>query len=133
MSSLFKTVSAVRQALSALPAAMEPSRVNGKWHAPQFSRRKIAELRKAALSFDMEWLYYREQKPVRDRPPKGHKHDRERPLREAKIQAALAKQPELIAAYRAKKILKPSVLEKLTMSTAELVLKRRMNVTPSKK
>ena len=131
MSSLFKTVSAVRKALGALPVAMTPSRVNGKWHAPEFSRRKVAELRKAALSFDLDWVHDTARKPVRERM-KGHKHDRERPLREAKIQAALAKQPELIAAYRAKKILKPSVLEKLTMSTAELVLKRRMNVTPSK-
>ena len=62
---MFKSLSAVQKALGALPAAMEPSRVNGKWHAPKFSRRKLAELRKAALGFDLPWDWDRERKPVR--------------------------------------------------------------------
>jgi hypothetical protein len=128
---MFKSLSAVQKALGALPAAMEPSRVNGKWHAPRFSRRKLAELRKAALGFDLPWDWDRERKPVREREPKGHKHDRERPMREAKIAAALAKQPELVAAYRAKRKIVPTTLERLTMSTAELVLKRRTAVNPA--
>ena len=130
---MFKSLSAVQKALGALPAAMEPSRVNGKWHAPKFSRRKLAELRKAALGFDLPWDWDRERKPVREREPKGHKHDRERPMREAKIAAALAKQPELVAAYRAKRKIVPTTLERLTMSTAELVLKRRTAVNPEGK
>ena len=127
-------MSAVQKALGSLPAAMQPTRVNGKWHAPEFSRRKLAELRKAALGFDLSWEWDRERKPVREREPKGHKHNRDKPLREAKIAAALAKQPELIAAYRARREIKPTVLEKLTMSAAELRLKRRLtNAQPGKK
>jgi hypothetical protein len=132
MSSMFKTLTAVQKALGALPVAMTPSRVNGKWHAPEFSRRKVAELRKAALSFDLDWVHDTARKPVRERM-KGHKHDRDRPIREAKVAAALKKQPELVAAYRAKMKIKPTTLEKLTMSTAELVLKRRLAVTSGKK
>ena len=130
---MFKSLSAVQKALGALPAAMEPSRVNGKWHAPKFSRRKLAELRKAALGFDLPWDWDRERKPVREREPKGHKHDRERPMREAKIAAALAKQPELVAAYRAKRKIVPTTLERLTMSAAELALKRRTAANPQGK
>ena len=81
----------------------------------------------------MPWDWDRERKPVREREPKGHKHDRERPMREAKIAAALAKQPELVAAYRAKRKIVPTTLERLTMSTAELVLKRRTAVNPQGK
>ena len=130
---MFKSLSAVQKALGALPAAMEPSRVNGKWHAPKFSRRKLAELRKAALGFDGPGDGPRAPPPGRAREPKGHKHDRERPMREAKIAAALAKQPELVAAYRAKRKIVPTTLERLTMSVAEIALKRRAAVNPQGK
>ena len=54
-------------------------------------------------------------------------------MREAKIAAALAKQPELVAAYRAKRKIVPTTLERLTMSVAEIALKRRAAVNPQGK
>ena len=47
---MFRNIAVLEKALSALPAAMKPSQVNGKWRAPEFSRRKIAELRREVLA-----------------------------------------------------------------------------------
>lgn len=47
---MFRNIAVLEKALSALPAAMKPSQVNGKWRAPELSRRKIAELRRGVLA-----------------------------------------------------------------------------------
>jgi len=47
---MFRNIAMLEKALSALPAAMKPFQVNGKWRAPEFSRRKIAELRREVLA-----------------------------------------------------------------------------------
>lgn len=74
-----------------------------------------------------EWLWDVPKKEVVEKPPKGHKHEREKPLREAKIAAALAKQPELIAAYREKRRIKDKAtpFDLFTLTTKELKLKAR--------
>ena len=127
--SMFKSASAVEKALRALPEAMKPTLVAGKWRAPAFSRRKIAELRRAVLGLDMAWPFEeppRKEPAVRER--KGHKHERTKHLREAKIEAALAKQPELVAAHRERQRAhktEASAFDRITMSTKELILKHR--------
>jgi len=126
---MFKSASAVEKALRALPEAMKPTLVAGKWRAPAFSRRKIAELRRAVLGLDMAWPFEeppRKEPAVRER--KGHKHERMKHLREAKIEAALAKQPELVAAHRERQRAhktEASAFDRITMSTKELILKHR--------
>ena len=128
---MFKSLSAVQKALGALPAAMEPSRVNGKWHAPKFSRRKLAELRKAALGFDLPWDWDRERKPVREREPKGTSTTgsgrcaRRRSRRRSRA-------AQLVAAYRAKRKIVPTTLNDHHV-VAEITLKRRAAVNPQGK
>ena len=124
---MFKSLSAVQKALGALPAAMEPSRVNGKWHAPKFSDASSRSCGRPRWGSTCPGTGTASASPCASEP-KGHKHDRERPMREAKIAAALAKQPELVAAYRAKRKIVPTTLERLTMSAAEITLKRRAAV-----
>jgi len=69
------------------------------------------------------------QKTV-ERPGKGHKHEREKPAREAKIAEALKKQPELIAAYKARLKSKAKGADKVwddfSLTKKELTLKIRM-------
>lgn len=46
---MFKNVAKLEKALAKLPGAMKPTLVEGKWRKPEFSRRTIAELRKAVI------------------------------------------------------------------------------------
>lgn len=70
-----------------------------------------------------------------EKPLKGHKHERDKPIREAKIEAALARQPELIAAYRERRKFRESAtpFDLYTMTTKELKLKHRMTLNPQNK
>ena len=47
---MFRNVARLEKALASLPEAMKPTKVDGRWRAPELSRRKIAELRKATLA-----------------------------------------------------------------------------------
>lgn len=55
--------------------------VAGSWHKPAISAKNAARLRKETLAEGGEWAYERAAEPARRRKPKGHKHDREKPLR----------------------------------------------------
>jgi hypothetical protein len=47
----------LEKAVAKLPAAMTPTKIDGKWRAPELSRRAIAELRKAVLFMHRCALY----------------------------------------------------------------------------
>ncbi|KAI7842612.1 hypothetical protein COHA_003716 [Chlorella ohadii] len=75
--------------------------VAGSWHKPAISAKNAARLRKETLAEGGEWAYERAAEPARRRKPKGHKHDREKPLREAEIARKLEQADQRIADYRA--------------------------------
>ncbi|PSC70680.1 hypothetical protein C2E20_5883 [Micractinium conductrix] len=73
----------------------------GAWIKPSISAKNVARLRREALVAGEEWTYDKPAaEPAKRRRPKGHKHDREKPLREAAIQAKLAEADKRIADYR---------------------------------
>jgi hypothetical protein len=131
---MFRNADKLARALAKMPAAASTS-VNpnsGRIRAPEFSKRVVAELRKAAIASGHEWPWDRApgvQKTV-ERPGKGHKHEREKPAREAKIAEALKKQPELIAAYKARLKSKAKGADKVwddfSLTKKEMTLKIRM-------
>ena len=53
----------------------------GTWHKPAISAKNLARLRREALLAGEEWPYDKPAAEVKRRKPKGHKHDREKPLR----------------------------------------------------
>lgn len=57
------------------------AQVSGSWHKPAISAKNAARLRKETLAEGGEWAYERAAEPAKRRKPKGHKHDREKPLR----------------------------------------------------
>lgn len=131
---MFRNADKLARALAKMPAAANTS-VNpnsGRIRAPEFSKRVVAELRKAAIASGRDWPWDRApgvQKTV-ERPGKGHKHEREKPAREAKIAEALKKQPELIAAYKARLKSKAKGVDKVwddfSLTKKEMTLKIRM-------
>ena len=131
---MFQRVEKLRAALAKMPAASEITRnpLNGRVRAPEFSKRVVAELRKACVARGMAWEYDAERgvEKTKTRPGKGHKHDRAKPAREAKVAAALAKQPELIAGYKERLKSKAkgldAVWDTFALTKREKVLKIRM-------
>lgn len=65
----------------ALPLASLPLQINGSWHKPLISAKNAARLRKEALQQGKEWPFEKPAAEAVRRKPKGHKHDREKPLR----------------------------------------------------
>ena len=131
---MFRNAEKLQRALAKMPAAAMASvnPANGRFRAPEFSGRVVAELRKACVAAGVPWTHDRVrgvEKTVA-RAPKGHKHDREKPLREAKIAAAMAKQPEIVAAFRARQKTKAKGLEKVwddfVLTKRERTLKIRL-------
>ncbi|KAL4422994.1 hypothetical protein ABPG77_005474 [Micractinium sp. CCAP 211/92] len=94
---------AAKELLSKLGrAAVTFNRVGeGSWRKPAISAKNLARLRREALLAGEEWPYDKPAAEVQRRKPKGHKHDREKPLREAAIQKKLAEADKRIAEYRA--------------------------------
>jgi hypothetical protein len=88
-----------------LPDAAMPRFVENKWLKPEFSLRKIAELRKRAIDQGLNWSLDRPRKPEKFpflKPLKGHKRMREQHVlfREAKLKIAAERQPEVVREYR---------------------------------
>eukprot|EP00741_Cyanophora_paradoxa_P016698 tig00020938_g16127.t1 len=81
--------------------------VDGKWRRPELSLRKKAMLRKEALLKGEPWPFDDPPKEKVVKLPKGHKWEREKHLRVAKIQKALEEQPAKIAEYRKNIVKKP--------------------------
>merc|ERR1740138_1919080 len=107
-------VAKIAEAMKKLPTAVLPQKVNGRWRKPAFSALKVARLRKAVGAEVDEIIAAARPKPEpspwSNKPNKGHKHDREKPERMAKIEKLLAKQPEFIATM--KKNMKAQSVEK---------------------
>ena len=121
-----------------LPQAMLPQFVNNKWRKPEFSARRVAELRKKALQENVEWTFDAARKPEkfpRLKPPKGHKRlrDREVKLRDAKREAAEKRQPEIARLYEEKRRRRAkgddAVLDQVLLSRREKTMKMRTTTT----
>jgi len=124
----------VKRSLMKMPHASRATKVEGttRWRAPEFSGRVVAELRKAAIANGLAWTHDKPrgvEKTV-NRANKGHKFDREKPSRELKIEEALRKQPEIVAAFRARMKSKAKGLDKVwddfILTKKERTLKIRM-------
>ncbi|KAJ1916329.1 hypothetical protein IWQ60_008140 [Tieghemiomyces parasiticus] len=82
--------------------------VNGYWRTSKLSLRQQGDLRKACLVHKVDPSVLGipalpPKKVLRAKPPKGHKADRTKPDRIAKIQAALDNMPNTIAQWKAAK------------------------------
>ena len=117
-----------------LPRAMLPQFVNNKWRKPEFSARRVAELRKKALQENVEWTFDAVRKPEKFpklKPPKGHKRLREDEvkLRDAKRKAAEKRQPEIVRQYEEKRRRRAkgndAVLDQVLLSRREKTMKMR--------
>jgi hypothetical protein len=117
-----------------LPRAMLPQFVNNKWRKPEFSARRVAELRKKALQENVEWTFDAVRKPEKFpklKPPKGHKRLREEEvkLRDAKRKAAEKRQPEIVRQYEEKRRRRAkgndAVLDQVLLSRREKTMKMR--------
>ena len=123
-----------------LPQAMFPRFVDNKWRKPEFSARRVAELRKKALQENIEWTLTfdaarKPEKFPRLKPPKGHKRlrDREVKLRDAKREAAEKRQPEIARLYEEKRRRRAkgddAVLDQVLLSRREKTMKMRTITT----
>lgn len=83
------------------PPEVLPSFVNGNWRKAQISSRKLANLLKEAQArgVSVEWQMNPRKHVVR-RQNKGTKHERQRPMREAKVAQGLANQEKLFALHK---------------------------------
>ena len=128
--------------LAKLPQAMFPRFVDNKWRKPEFSARRVAELRKKALQENVEWTFDDDAKARRKpekfprlKPPKGHKRlrDREVKLRDAKREAAEKRQPEIARLYEEKRRRRAkgddAVLDQVLLSRREKTMKMRTTTT----
>ena len=82
-------------------SALKPTKqADGTWHMAEVSARAAARLRKQALQAGTPWVYEEPTKRSRifERICKGHKADRAKPEREARVAAGPAKQAGLLAA-----------------------------------
>merc|ERR1711990_352691 len=104
----------IEEAMRRLPEACLPTKANGKWRKPAFSALKIARLRKV-VGAEVDTIVAaarpkKEPSPWSNKPNKGHKYERERPERMAKIASLLARQDEFVATM--KKTMKAQSMEK---------------------
>lgn len=89
-----------------VPAAFRPSRAafkRGGWLRPEKSRRQLADLRKRTILAGGVWEHDRPLRPVVEVRRKGHKHERGRAEREAKIAKAMEEMPARVEEYRKKR------------------------------
>ena len=137
---MFRCPEKLARALGKMPEAGAKSvDARGRFRAPELSARAIAALRAAALASGHPWPFDRKpgtQKTV-ERAGKGHKWERERGALEAKRREALAKQPELVAGYRARQRSKAKGLDKVwddfILTKSERTLKLRTEEQGGKK
>ena len=130
--------------LAKLPQAMFPRFVDNKWRKPEFSARRVAELRKKALQENnVEWQFdakvRKPEKFPKLKPPKGHKRLREDEvkLRDAKRKAAEKRQPEIARLYEEKRRRRAkgddAVLDQVLLSRREKTMKMRTTTTTTAK
>ena len=135
---MYRNALKFQEHLAKLPQAMFPRFVDNKWRKPEFSARRVAELRKKALQENVEWTFDAARKPEkfpRLKPPKGHKRlrDREVKLRDAKREAAEKRQPEIARLYEEKRRRRAkgddAVLDQVLLSRREKTMKMRTITT----
>ena len=135
---MYRNAQKFQEHLAKLPQAMFPRFVDNKWRKPEFSARRVAELRKKALQENVEWTFDAARKPEkfpRLKPPKGHKRlrDREVKLRDAKREAAEKRQPEIARLYEEKRRRRAkgndAVLDQVLLSRREKTMKMRTTTT----
>ncbi|KAJ1961712.1 hypothetical protein GGI12_003095 [Dipsacomyces acuminosporus] len=85
--------------------AFKATFVNGFWRSPRFSLRRQAEIRKACLMNDIDptsigFPEPQPKKPVRSKPPKGHKQQRLYAEKKAKIQKNMEEMPSKIRKWK---------------------------------
>jgi len=85
-----------------LPQAFRPALVNGKWHRPTIGARYRNMLKYHFKANAVPWTFDHKERGInpRHKEPKGHKFERERPIKLAKIKKALENQPEMVLKYR---------------------------------
>jgi hypothetical protein len=85
------------------PSDFAPQFVNGFWRSPKYSLRRQADMRKAARILQVEMIGLPEEstrKPLRVKPPKGTKYQRNYQERMAKIDKALQDMPNKVAQWK---------------------------------
>ncbi|KAJ1980798.1 hypothetical protein H4R35_000981 [Dimargaris xerosporica] len=87
------------------PSDFKAQFVNGYWRTSRISLRQQADMRKLCLvkgidpaSIGLPALA--ERKPLRVKPPKGHKPERTKAVRQEKINVALKNMPKTIADWK---------------------------------
>jgi len=107
---------------------------NKKWRKPEFSSRRVAELRKKAMEENVEWTFDKPRKVEKFpnlKPMKGHKRLREEQvkMREMKLKAAEKRQEEVMEQYRARKQRRAkgndAILDEIFLTRKEKTLKMR--------
>eukprot|EP00118_Oscarella_pearsei_P025239 m.307809 g.307809 ORF g.307809 m.307809 type:complete len:147 (+) comp42853_c0_seq1:38-478(+) len=84
----------------------KPTFRDGLWRKPAVSAMKLARLRNQYISAGYHWPQEPLRDRTKDRPPKGHKWERERGARQAMIQDNLKRMPTIIEEYKAERKLK---------------------------
>ena len=132
---MYRNATKFREHLAKLPEAMIPTLLgNKKWRKPEFSSRRVAELRKKAMEENVEWTF---DKPLKVekfpnlKPMKGHKRLREEQvkMREMKLKAAEKRQEEVMEQYRMRKQRRAkgndAILDEIFLTRKEKTLKMR--------
>jgi len=132
---MYRNATKFREHLAKLPEAMMPTLLgNKKWRKPEFSSRRVAELRKKAMEENVEWTFDKPRKVEKFpnlKPMKGHKRLREEQvkMREMKLKAAEKRQEEVMEQYRARKQRRAkgndAILDEIFLTRKEKTLKMR--------
>ncbi|KAI3437914.1 hypothetical protein D9Q98_000359 [Chlorella vulgaris] len=101
---------------------------SGVWRKPAISAKNLARLRRETLLEGGEWPYEKPVVETKRRKPKGHKHDREKPQREAAIQKKLEVVDERIAEYRKSQheaMREASLMDRVLLTPKQIRLKAK--------
>eukprot|EP00276_Gloeochaete_wittrockiana_P000294 CAMPEP_0184674392 /NCGR_PEP_ID=MMETSP0308-20130426/87210_1 /TAXON_ID=38269 /ORGANISM="Gloeochaete witrockiana, Strain SAG 46.84" /LENGTH=140 /DNA_ID=CAMNT_0027121985 /DNA_START=673 /DNA_END=1095 /DNA_ORIENTATION=- len=112
-------------ALKNIGESLKPRLVNGKWYRPLISARVASKLRKEALIAGDPWPHDPIPKDRVYKPPKGPKHERERPERQARIAKLMSEMPQRIAEYRESLKKKPPAKKKKDVKGNQAELARK--------
>ena len=125
--------------LAKLPLAMLPRKLENtnKWQKPEFSLRKLAELRKKAIDLNVPWpakAHDKARKPEKFplmKPLKGHKRLREdqMKMRAMKLKRAEERQEEVVREHELRKQKRAKgvdfILDEIFLTKKEKTLKMR--------
>ncbi|GAQ81446.1 hypothetical protein KFL_000800240 [Klebsormidium nitens] len=90
------------QNVKALASKLRSQWIDGKWIAPKIKAREAAKLKRETLLSGREWPHDPPRKEMKN-IMKGHKHDRIAAERRKKIEETMARMPQIIADFKAKK------------------------------